>query len=93
MISEEDEATKAVVYSVTMLHAVLADRGKFGRVGWNVPYAFTEMEYQNSLRLIKEVINRVANPNCVKCNLDEIDEIEEPMDFSAFRHFIGEINY
>lgn len=41
MVAEEDSACKAVVYSVTLLHAVLSDRGKFGSVGWNVPYQFT----------------------------------------------------
>jgi dynein heavy chain len=93
MIANEDEATRAVGYAITLFHAIISDRAKFGPVGWNVPYQYTEMEYQNSLRILKEVVSRASNPNCIKCNIDEIDEIQDPLDFEALRNLIGGINY
>jgi dynein heavy chain len=53
MIADEDDSTRAVAYAITLFHAIISDRAKFGPVGWNVPYQYTEMEYQNSLRILK----------------------------------------
>jgi dynein heavy chain len=82
-----------VAYAITLLHAIISDRSKFGPVGWNVPYQYTEMEYQCSLRILKEVVSRASNPHCVRCNVDDLDEVAHPLDFAALRNMIGEVNY
>lgn len=93
MIANEDTPTRTVAYAVTLLHAIISDRSKFGPIGWNVPYQYTEMEYQCSLRILKEIVARASNPHCVQCNVDDITEVEEPLDFLALQNMIGAINY
>lgn len=51
------------------------------------------MEYQNSLKIVKEVVTRASNLNCTTCNIDEMEPIQNPLDFEALRKLIGDINY
>ena len=45
-------AYKPLVYGLCWLHAVVLERRKYGKVGWNVPYDFNESDFSISRRLL-----------------------------------------
>jgi len=45
------EAFCPVVYVLTFMHSVLLERRKYGKIGWNVGYAFNESDFTVSRRL------------------------------------------
>lgn len=40
--SEKPDAWRALLFGVTMLHAIVQDRRKFGALGWNIAYEFAQ---------------------------------------------------
>ena len=45
-------AYKPLVYGLCFLHAVLLERRKYGKIGWNVPYDFNESDFKVSRQLL-----------------------------------------
>ena len=57
-ISEEELAAcanpafRSVVYCLTFFHAVVQERRKYGKIGWNVAYDFNESDFRVSMSLL-----------------------------------------
>lgn len=43
-------AFKSLVYVLAFFHAVVQERRKFGKIGWNVYYDFNESDFQVKTR-------------------------------------------
>lgn len=43
-------AFRSLVYVLTFFHAVVQERRKYGKIGWNVPYDFNESDFQVNAR-------------------------------------------
>jgi len=43
---------KKLLCSLCLFHAIILDRRKFGKIGWNVVYDFNESDFKISFRLV-----------------------------------------
>jgi len=72
---------KSMLYVLSYFHAVIQERKKFGKIGWNVSYAFNESDYKISYRLINMYLTKAH----------ELQEEELP--WETLRYLIGEAMY
>ena len=49
---------KSLIYVLSFTHAVLQERKKFGKIGWNVTYDFNESDFKISFKLISLYLNK-----------------------------------
>lgn len=49
---------QSLVYVLAFFHAVIQERKKFGKIGWNVSYDFNESDFKISFRLISMYLNK-----------------------------------
>jgi dynein heavy chain len=71
---------KPLVYVLAVFHAIVQDRRKFGRVGWNVAYDFNESDFAISFKLLNLYMQK---------SFDR----EEPTPWETLRYLIGEAMY
>ena len=71
-------AYKKLLFAFSFFHALVQDRRKFGPIGWNIPYAFMQEEYQVCARQLKIF-------------LDEARDEEIP--FKVLTFLGAEVNY
>ena len=74
-------AFKDLVYVVSFFHAILQDRKKFGKIGWNVVYGFNESDFTISLDLLSMYLNKAVANN------------EDTLPWNTLRYLIGEAMY
>ena len=54
-------AYKKLLFAFSFFHALVQDRRKFGPIGWNIPYAFMQEEYQVCARQLKIFLDEAKN--------------------------------
>lgn len=52
------EAFRPLVYVLSFFHAVVQERRKYGKIGWNVPYHFNEADFRVSLALLNTYLTK-----------------------------------
>ena len=72
---------KSLVYVLAFFHAVIQERKKFGKIGWNVNYDFNESDFRISFRLISLYLNKAYQNK------------EEELPWETLRYLIGEAMY
>ena len=75
-------AFRPLVYVLTFFHAVVQERRKYGKVGWNVPYDFNESDYDVSLKLLGMYLTKAHN-----------DSKDGVLPWGSLRYLIGEAMY
>jgi len=55
--SKDPVAHRKLLFSICLFHAVIQDRRKFGPLGWNIPYDFTDGDLSMCQRQIKMMID------------------------------------
>lgn len=72
---------RSLIYNLSFLHAVIQERKKFGKIGWNVTYDFNESDFKISFRLIAMYLNKAYQNK------------EEELPWETLRYLIGEAMY
>lgn len=70
-----------MLYVLSFFHAVIQERKKFGKIGWNVSYDFNMSDFEISYKLI--------NMYLTKAHVLE----EEELPYETLRYLIGEAMY
>ncbi|GKT24643.1 Dynein axonemal heavy chain 10, partial [Aduncisulcus paluster] len=85
-LREEDLAScpspvfRPVVYVLSFFHAVVQERRKYGKIGWNVSYDFNASDFRVSVDLIRTYLAKAY-------------EAEDPLPWSSLRYLVGEAMY
>ncbi|KAG2382028.1 hypothetical protein C9374_005820 [Naegleria lovaniensis] len=82
--AELDECThkafRPLVYVLSYFHAVIQERRKYGKIGWNIPYDFNKSDFDVSFSLIKTYLNKAAMYN-------------DPIPWDSLKYLVGEAMY
>jgi dynein heavy chain len=71
---------RPLMYVLAFFHAIVQDRRKFGRIGWNVAYDFNESDFKVSARLLNLYLQK---------SFDK----KEVLPWETLRYLIGEAMY
>nr|Q9SMH3.1 RecName: Full=Dynein-1-alpha heavy chain, flagellar inner arm I1 complex; AltName: Full=1-alpha DHC; AltName: Full=Dynein-1, subspecies f [Chlamydomonas reinhardtii]CAB56598.1 1-alpha dynein heavy chain [Chlamydomonas reinhardtii] len=75
------QAFRPLVYVLGFFHAVVQERRKYGKLGWNVPYDFNETDFRISMALISTYLTKAW------------DAQDDLIPWGTLRYLIGEAMY
>eukprot|EP00744_Colponema_vietnamica_P001395 GILI01002309.1.p1 GENE.GILI01002309.1~~GILI01002309.1.p1 ORF type:complete len:1648 (+),score=540.15 GILI01002309.1:478-4944(+) len=75
------QAFRPLVFVLSFFHAVVQERRKYGKIGWNVAYDFNESDFRISFRLLSMYLTKAYD------NKDEV------LPWGSLRYLIGEAMY
>eukprot|EP00736_Rhodelphis_marinus_P009344 Rmarinus@m.3249 len=75
------QAFRPLVFVLAFFHAVVQERRKYGKIGWNVAYDFNESDFRISMQLMNTYLTKAFD------NQDEI------LPWVTLRYLIGEAMY
>ncbi|TPX54389.1 hypothetical protein PhCBS80983_g05954 [Powellomyces hirtus] len=73
------DAFRPLVYVLAFFHAVVQERGKYGKIGWNVKYDFNESDFRVSMAILRTYFNKTAGAGKIP--------------WTTLRYLIGETIY
>jgi len=69
------------LFVLCFLHAVVLERRKYGKIGWNVPYDFNDSDFNISRRLLSMYLTKA------------VENGEEEIPFASLKFLIGDAMY
>ena len=75
------EAFKPLMYVLAFLHAVVQERRKFGKLGWNVSYDFNESDFRICFSLLELYLTK------------QVENGDEDKPWNTLRYLVGEVHY
>ena len=72
---------RPLIYTLCFLHAVVLERRKYGKIGWNVPYDFNESDFNISRRLLCLYLTKAYEDN------------DEHLPWGSLKYLIGDAMY
>ena len=73
-------AFRPLVYTLAFFHAVVQERRKYGKIGWNVVYDFNETDFTISTRLLDTYLAKAERNG-------------DPIPWQTIRYLVGEAMY
>uniref|UniRef100_A0A3Q3B280 Dynein axonemal heavy chain 10 n=1 Tax=Kryptolebias marmoratus TaxID=37003 RepID=A0A3Q3B280_KRYMA len=74
-------AFKSLVYVLTFFHAVVQERRKYGKIGWNVPYDFNESDFFVCMEILDIYLTKAYNQG------------DSNIPWETLKYLIGEVMY
>ncbi|TWW60421.1 Dynein heavy chain 10, axonemal [Takifugu flavidus] len=73
-------AFRSLVYVLSFFHAVVQERRKYGKIGWNVPYDFNESDFFVCMKILDTYLTGAHNQG-------------ENVPWESLKYLIGEVMY
>eukprot|EP00062_Callorhinchus_milii_P021625 gi/632978548/ref/XP_007905975.1/ PREDICTED: dynein heavy chain 10, axonemal [Callorhinchus milii] len=74
-------AYKTLVYVLAFFHAVVQERRKYGKIGWNVPYDFNESDFLVCMEILNTYLTKAEEQGDTK------------IPWGSLKYLIGEVMY
>ncbi|XP_033947329.1 dynein axonemal heavy chain 10 [Pseudochaenichthys georgianus] len=74
-------AFRSLVYVLAFFHAVVQERRKYGKIGWNVPYDFNESDFSVSMEILNTYLTKAHNQK------------DSDIPWGSLKYLIGEVMY
>ncbi|XP_062874230.1 dynein axonemal heavy chain 10 [Trichomycterus rosablanca] len=74
-------AFRSLVYVLAFFHAVVQERRKYGKIGWNVPYDFNESDFLVCMEILDTYLTKAHNQD------------DSKMPWNSLKYLIGEVMY
>ncbi|EDV22455.1 uncharacterized protein TRIADDRAFT_50643 [Trichoplax adhaerens] len=75
------EAFPTLVFALSFFHAVVQERRKYGKIGWNIPYDFNESDFRVSMNILRTYLIKAFDQHDVK------------IPWGSLKYLIGEVMY
>ena len=72
-------AFRSLIYVLAFFHAVVQERRKYGKIGWNVPYDFNESDFQVCVEIMRTYLTKAHTNNDPK------------LPWASLKYLIGEV--
>lgn len=70
----------AIVYVLAFFHAVVQERRKYDKIGWNVSYDFNESDFRVCMQILNTYLTKA------------FDNKDEKIPWASLKYLIGEVN-
>ncbi|XP_078713472.1 dynein axonemal heavy chain 10 [Lampetra fluviatilis] len=74
-------AFRPLVYTLAFFHAVVQERRKYGKLGWNVPYDFNESDFQVCMEILCTYLSKAH------------EQANGRIPWASLKYLIGEVMY
>ncbi|KAL8575829.1 Dynein heavy chain 10, axonemal [Nucella lapillus] len=74
-------AFASLVFVLAFFHAVVQERRKYGKIGWNVSYDFNESDFRVCMQILNTYLTKAAQQG------------DELIPWSSLKYLIGEVMY
>ncbi|XP_076453104.1 dynein axonemal heavy chain 10-like [Babylonia areolata] len=74
-------AFSSLVFVLAFFHAVVQERRKYGKIGWNVPYDFNESDFRVCMQILNTYLTKAQEQGDTK------------IPWSSLKYLIGEVMY
>nr|XP_049701305.1 dynein axonemal heavy chain 10 [Helicoverpa armigera] len=71
---------KKLVYVLAFFHAVVQERRKYDKIGWNISYDFSESDFMVCMQILQ-------------CYLDRCYAVKGPIPWATLKYLFGEVMY
>ncbi|XP_060580911.1 dynein axonemal heavy chain 10-like isoform X1 [Ruditapes philippinarum] len=75
------QAFPALIFVLAFFHAVVQERRKYGKIGWNIPYDFNESDFSVCMEILKTYLQK------------SFDLGEAKIPWNSLKYLIGEVMY
>ncbi|XP_042277329.1 dynein axonemal heavy chain 10 isoform X2 [Thunnus maccoyii] len=72
---------RSLVYVLVFFHAVVQERRKYGKIGWNVPYDFNESDFFVSMEILNTYLTKAHNQG------------DSNIPWGSLKYLVGEVMY